>query len=148
MGVASSAVFGLLFLFAVGALGLLSDAALRAQRDYAEATEEAADHAQAQGAGALEVVRRAFSNPGGPGTPGRLELWVNNTGGTVFDAGLVDVLLDGLVRNDKVTQRTVAGLATDIWAPGEELYLRLDDLPATAPARAWVVAETGAAGVG
>lgn len=148
MGLSGAAVFAMLAGFALTAAGLLADAALRSQQELAEAGMAQAEHARALRTGDLDVASRAFSNPGGPGTPGVLELWVDNTGGTVFDAERVDVLLDGVLRNGKVTQRTVEGLATAIWAPGERLYLKLEDLPSTAPARAWVVAETGIAGVG
>lgn len=148
MGLSGAAVFALLTTFVLGAAGILADAALRGQRDMADAGAAQAEHGRVLRTGDIRVVNRTFTNPGGPGTPGVLELWVSNTGGAVLDVLRVDVLLDGVLRNDKVAQRSVDGAATAVWAPGEQLYLKLIDLPSTAPARAWVVAGAGATGVG
>lgn len=145
MGFAAPAAFALLFVFAVGAAGILMESGLRAQRELQEAARAQAEHGMALRTGDLKVHNRTWSTPGGVG---QLELRVNNTGGHTFDADLVDVVLDGVLRTDKVTTRTIGGASTHVWAPGDQLYLKLEGLPASEPARAWVVADTGAVGVG
>lgn len=140
MGVSAAAVFALLFAFAVASAAVLTDAILRAQREASDAAQDQDERALALRTGALEAVNRTWN-------AGTLELKVNNTGGLAFDTQRVDVLVDGVLRTDKVTARTVGGVSTRVWAPGEQLYLKLEGLPGGEPQRVWVVAATGASGV-
>lgn len=141
MGFATVAAFCILATFALTAAGLYADAMLRAGREVAAAGQDQLDHALAVRSGAIALHNRTWS-------PGTLELRVNNTGGQSFDANATEVLLEGLHATASIKARQVEGLATRVWAPGEQLYLRLEGLGPTEPGRAWVVAETGVSGVG
>lgn len=156
MGLAVVAVAVLLVAFGAGAGGLLVKTALEHGREVGLAAKDEAARGQALRQGDLQVVDRNWHAPtiiivlfvevnlG----DGYLELWVNNTGGHVFDANATEVLLDGVHLTGNVTQRLVGGRAdTEVWAPGDQLYLRVSNL-FTEPLRAWVVSDTGATGVG
>jgi len=146
MGLSTAAAFAIVMGFAIVATGHLTQSSLRGQQEIADAQRDQQEASSAHATGAFAVVQRNWTEPGGQG---RLQVWANNTGGVAFDAGKVDVLLDGVWRTDLVAARDVDGdAATSVWAPGEQLRLQLDDVPTPEPSRAWLVTDTGAAAVG
>jgi archaellum component FlaF (FlaF/FlaG flagellin family) len=71
-----------------------------------------------------------------------LTLRAVNIGGTALDASRIVVFIDGAYANALIQDRDVDGKTTDVWAPQQELLLRLD--VGIAPVqRAYLVLETG-----
>jgi archaellum component FlaF (FlaF/FlaG flagellin family) len=63
---------------------------------------------------------------------GRLTLTLLNVGATTLDPALVEVILDGIWRTDKITGRTVGAQTTNVWMPKEYLTLSFEGLSGNA----------------
>lgn len=144
MGAAQVIVAGLLFTFALGVAGMMGQAEVRARSEIAAATRAHIERGTVVMGGEISVESRDWNSGGGVG---KVEITLKNTGGYSFDADRVDPIVDGTYMGNNVVKRTVNDKATRVWAPGEELYLRIQPV-SSSPTRVYVVTETGAAAVG
>lgn len=92
-----------------------------------------------------EVTRQSqIQVDNGNHVSGVLHLNLTNTGGTVLDGSKIHLVIDGTWRTSSIDSRTVEGTTTDVWAPGETLWLQVTT---GLPQRVQVVTETGATAV-
>lgn len=112
----------------------LTNHLFEAQRDYNKAIDEDRDRQDF-----IRHTNMTMSN-GNHGF-GKLHLNMTNNGDTVLDVSVMAILLDGTWATDDVDTWTVNGGTTNMWAPGQTLYMRIT--AAAEPSRAYLVAESG-----
>ena len=112
---------------------VIANSLFEAQRETSGALDESRDRA--------EFARGVAMGVSGNHAGGNLHLNVTNSGTVTLDAGLVHIIVDGSWDTSTITVSTIGGTSTDVWAPGETLYLRTTQ--AAEPSRVLVVAETG-----
>lgn len=112
-------------LILITALVAQGSALFTAQRNSDAVVEQARDAWQRRHEASL-AHRVAIDNASWDASAGRVNLTLNNTGSVALNASRVQVLLDGApAAASAVASRQVEGVATDVWAPGQRLDLRV-----------------------
>lgn len=122
-------ITGLLFFGSV-----VANSMFEAQRETTAAFDANRDRAELK-------TNTEVSLADGNHNAGSIHLNLTNDGRSVLDASLLHLIVDGTWKTDQITSTTIGGTSTDVWAPGETLYLRATQ--ATAPSRTLIVLETG-----
>ncbi|MEA3203724.1 MAG: hypothetical protein QOI63_1403 [Thermoplasmata archaeon] len=113
MGYSLVAAAAVVFLATFVAGFALTNVATRSAQEVDRAWHDA------QGRG-LRAVRTQAEVASVAAANGTLTVTVRNTGATAVDAGLVDLLVDGVPAEPA---RSVEGTSTHVWAPGDQLAL-------------------------
>jgi archaellum component FlaF (FlaF/FlaG flagellin family) len=121
---------GLLFM-----AGVVANAVLEAQRDTAEAERDKEARDQMRRSTELRLEDAQFQG-------NRLNVYLMNVGDSVLEVAKIQVMIDGDHSPGTIGLWEVDGSAwKGYWAPGQELYLRIDTQPE--PNRVYIVTETG-----
>ncbi len=111
----------------------VANSIFEAQRDTTQSLDEKRDRTEfAHGVQATIAANHAA---------GTLHINVTNTGTETLDGSKVNLIVDGAWSTDTITSRQVGGVTTDVWAPGEVIYIQATQ--GSQPSRALVVLETG-----
>lgn len=119
-------------------MGTLTSAVFNAQQAVQDAGHLAERRLHSERQGTLR-----FDNMSYAVGPQILRMNATNTGGVTFDAGGIDILLNGVVSTSLITARTVNDDTSMVWAPASRLEVFVST-PAS-PTAIVIVAPSGAA---
>lgn len=121
---------GFLFLSSV-----VANTMLEAQRDNSEAERDKELRDQALRSTAIDLDSANWQGQ-------RLHVYLINDGDSVLEVEKIQVFMDGVYSTDQIQITRVDGVQNiGFWAPGQELYLRIQAQPK--PDRTYIVTENG-----
>jgi len=138
MGFSTSAAAAVIFVGVLVSLSIFYPAAAGSFEQVSDAMESREDRALKERNSDLRIANATYDD-----TTDRLRVNVTNTGTVSIDVDETDLLIDGTIRTNRTTAvESIEGRS--IWAPGETLTIKVNDL-SDVPARVTVVNEYGVA---
>lgn len=135
MGFSTIAASVILFAGVLFLSGLAANAMLEAQRETSQAERDKT--LRDEETRSTQMTLQSSNWQGN-----KLHVYLTNTGDSVLEIARLQIIVDGTLAPGVIGLSQVDGKNNvDLWAPGQELYLRLDTSPK--PNRVYVVAENG-----